>query len=624
MTENKKNFVLDSKSLKIKEILNQDFMQIEILAISEGLNRNKTSFTLEGMKKAIPTFYNKFIMGYYRVNNINNGEGVFEEHNSDMRYDKELNEYYWSYTASNAERPLGLVRESDKVDIIDFHGKKWITLTAVILTKYNREAVKHLLNSKGKRKVSVEITVTKSHKDENGIEIIEEFILDAITILGNRKNSTLPCSEGIEGASLKVLNFSEVVEKQKEAICFAYQSLDELSSNEKTEEIQMGEQNLEEEQTLIINNEEMEGLKMTYEQKREILESILREKICTNSDDYVWVCDMSETEVYYCYNGDFYKAIYSDVEDEEIKFNIETEDAVKVVRSWQEYSVNEEIVNESQNDSVENFSENESSESFESSEEEEENEKFDSDNEEENKSEDEVKEEEVDEDETKKENCGNFVETDSDDFVEEENKNEEENKEEENFEEKCEDEDCKDEDCEDKEDKHEMSLEEQSIEQEVVEVQENFQEKYEELEKLYNDVQQSYSELKENYSNLESKNSELQTEIDNMKFAQKNSEMLNYGYELIKEENTLDDTDKEALKSDFKVACETEKFVEEEQVKNFMETNIPKLFYARHKETINQKNNQTNQEEFSLQFNQTTKVVQQENSFDKMKNILKI
>ena len=166
---NKKSFVLDSKSLKIKEVLNQDFMEIEILSISEGLNRNNSFFTLESMEKAIPTFYNKFIMGYYRVNNFKSGEGVFEEHNSDMKYDKELDEFYWSYTAANAEKPLGLVRESDKVEIIEKDGKNWIALTAVILTKYNREAVKHLLKSKWKRKVSVEITVVKSHEKDGRI-----------------------------------------------------------------------------------------------------------------------------------------------------------------------------------------------------------------------------------------------------------------------------------------------------------------------------------------------------------------------------------------------------------------------------------------------------------------------
>ena len=135
---NKKQFVLDSKALKIKEVLNKDFLEIEILAIAEGENRNKTSFTLESMKKAIPTFYNKFILGYFNVQGNVNNEGRFEEHNSDIKYDQELDEMYYSYLAPNAEKALGLIRESDQVEIVNVDGKNWIKLTAAILTKYNR------------------------------------------------------------------------------------------------------------------------------------------------------------------------------------------------------------------------------------------------------------------------------------------------------------------------------------------------------------------------------------------------------------------------------------------------------------------------------------------------------
>ena len=99
---NRKQFVLDSKSLKIKEILSKDFLEIEILAIAEGENRNESSFTLEGMKKSIPTFYNKFILGYFNVQGDVNNEGNFEEHNSDVKYDKDCEEFYYSYLAPNA------------------------------------------------------------------------------------------------------------------------------------------------------------------------------------------------------------------------------------------------------------------------------------------------------------------------------------------------------------------------------------------------------------------------------------------------------------------------------------------------------------------------------------------
>ena len=224
--ENKKQFVLDANAVKIKEILDKDFLSIEIYAIAEGENRNRSSFTLEAMEDAIPTFFNKFILGYFNVDDKKNGTGEFEEHNSDIMYDSELEEYYWSYTAPNAEKALGMIRESDSVEIVNYNGKNWIKTTAVLLTKYNREAVKHLLKAK-KRKISVEISVLESHIEDN-IEVIDKFVLDGITILGNMKNSNIPVEEGIEGASLSVLDFltTNIFSKQRAALSFAYKKLE--------------------------------------------------------------------------------------------------------------------------------------------------------------------------------------------------------------------------------------------------------------------------------------------------------------------------------------------------------------------------------------------------------------
>ena len=619
---NKKSFVLDSKSLKIKEVLNQDFMEIEILSIAEGLNRNNSFFTLESMEKGIPTFYNKFIMGYYRVNNSKSGEGVFEEHNSDIRYDKELDEFYWSYTAPNAEKPLGLVRESDKVEIVEQDGKKWIKLTAVILTKYNREAVKHLLKSKGKRKVSVEITVVKSH-EKDGIEIIEEFILDAITILGNKKNSTVLCEEGIEGASMKILSFEQALKKQKEAVCFAYKELDgNLSTNEEEETIKMEEQDdLENNDSLIDNEKEMEGLTLTYEQKRDILESVLREKKCLEDCDYVWVADLSETEVFFCFNGDYFKANYSWDEDSEDKCTIDLDSSVKVVRDWKEYSASEEEVTEQQatgeevqeeNQEVETQQEAFSAEDSEQSEEvsevnsEEEKKEFVEDTTEEGTvegSEDFVSsedEEEEDEEEKQEKNCG--------DFVEEETSEDKKDVCENCGKEKCE--------CSAEEEKEEVCEKcgKAVCECSSEEDKEDYKEKYETLFK-------EYEALQEQYSSLENEKQELDSKLEKITIDQKNAEMLTYGYEIISNENSLDEEDVDALKASFKEVCESEKFVEKEQVESYINDSIPKLFYERYKE---EKINKSKEEDFSMQFSNPTKKASEETSIDKMRNLLKL
>lgn len=340
---NKKSFTLNSQSLKIKEALSKDFLEIEIYAISEGKNRNKTSFTLNSMEKAIPTFFNKFILGYFRINGFLSQEGEFEEHNSDLKYDPELDEEYWSFAKADSEKALGIIRESDTVEIVDYKGKKWIKLTAAILTKYNREAVKHLLKGHGKKKISVEITVLESH-EEDGIEIIDEFVLDGITIIANHRNTKIPCREGIENAHMKLKQFisSEDFSEQKQALVFAYKELDEqkttpsLSENEEVEEIVM-----------VENNEEAirEGKTMlTYEQKRQLLEEALRAQLCSVNEEgsececCVWVVDLDDNKVYFYYDGSNYVTSYAIEEVEgEIQATVNLEDKQKVIRDWKIY-----------------------------------------------------------------------------------------------------------------------------------------------------------------------------------------------------------------------------------------------------------------------------------------------
>ena len=68
-----------------------------------------------------------------------------------------------------------------------------------------------------------------------------------ITILGTKNG--VPVQEGIQGASLSVLNFMEqaVAHKQQEALCFAYNQLNH--SGEK--EINQKEKNNKEENQIV-------------------------------------------------------------------------------------------------------------------------------------------------------------------------------------------------------------------------------------------------------------------------------------------------------------------------------------------------------------------------------------
>jgi len=102
----------------------------------------------------------------------------------------------------------------------------------VLWTQYGFRQIKRLLKDKHK-KVSVEVDVLEYHMDDHGIKHIDKFNLIGITILGSRNGQ--PVKEGINNAHLSVLaqikDDDPIYNKQREALCFAYQKLDEQTAD---------------------------------------------------------------------------------------------------------------------------------------------------------------------------------------------------------------------------------------------------------------------------------------------------------------------------------------------------------------------------------------------------------
>lgn len=247
-------FSLEADRVKLKKILGGNFLQLEMKAISEGENRNKSSFSLESMQEALPSFRNKPILGYF-----NTKEQDFESHNGSWKKDPETDTPYWDTNMPNGERILGLIRESDSVSIEpDNKGKNWIVLTCALWVQYALPQIKKLLKDK-KKKVSVEIDI-KDFEDRDGIRYINKFELLGITILGSKNGK--PVMEGIEGASASVLDIidNEVFNRQKTALCFAYKELDgdaaevENSNKEDSEQLD-NELTLQEEEQVVDSGE---------------------------------------------------------------------------------------------------------------------------------------------------------------------------------------------------------------------------------------------------------------------------------------------------------------------------------------------------------------------------------
>lgn len=195
-----KTFSIPIRNVQFESANNEQFLKAKFFAISEGDNLNQSNFEIDGMIKCIETrdYANKPILGAWSKDKItNHGVGDFDGHNSDLNIDSMSGEMYNTYLGENSERPLGLILPGT-AKIEEYKGKKWISFEGCIWAKYNKEAVA-LLRKKRTNNVSVEIEVLSSYEDERGVEIIQDFTLLGITVIG--------VDPGIKNANL-VLDFT--------------------------------------------------------------------------------------------------------------------------------------------------------------------------------------------------------------------------------------------------------------------------------------------------------------------------------------------------------------------------------------------------------------------------------
>lgn len=338
MKENKVlKFELSPQNLRIKNVLRNDFVAIDVYAISDIYpNRNNSHFTPNSLRDALPSFYNKPALGAFNV-----GKNDFKAHEMELRWDNELQQDYFDFTNGRCEVPLGVIRNEDLVEVVELNGQTWVHFTCVLWAKYCYRQVKRLLKDK-RKKISVEVEVIESHEDENGVEIIDKFTFDGFSLLGE------DVTEAIPNAHLTILDKvnDAFYQKQEKCLSFAYKGLDnnnfDFALNENN--IKNKKDSFADDSGEIVDNEkvdeitmehgEEESQEMTYEEKMALLNSALGEN--------TWASDLDETYVY-CFNQEervAYKAPYSFAEDAEghVNANVNMDEAVKVVRSWKEFS----------------------------------------------------------------------------------------------------------------------------------------------------------------------------------------------------------------------------------------------------------------------------------------------
>lgn len=284
---------------------------MDIYAISDIYpNRNKCTFPLKSMEVSKNTCYNKPILGSFDF--ILND---FREHNGEDRYDKEFGTMYWDCSGDKDEKILGVIRESDTVNIVTENGVNWLKISCALWTYYTYQQVKKLLKSKTK-KVSVEIMIDQCHCDDKGIMVIDKFTLLGITILGDQ------IKEGIPGARLNVLDLMKETcySQQMQCLSFAYNQKDKMHDKDI---------NLNNSFILYNNNIDLGGNRVTYREKMELLTQFLKEQYSCDGDENecgFWLCDFSdEFVIIRDYSvGKFFKIFYSISEDNTVIFDIES------------------------------------------------------------------------------------------------------------------------------------------------------------------------------------------------------------------------------------------------------------------------------------------------------------
>lgn len=239
MTNEKLSFAIDADSIEIRPLLDKDFLELSMKAISTANpNRNNSWFTKESLERSLDSFKNKPILGYFE-------DGDFVSHNGKWVKDPETQMDYWDTLGTKGERILGLIRNDDEVKIVeDKDGLSWICLTCALWVQYSYKQVKRLLKDAKKairegkpaKNISVEIDITDYEDLDNGVRKINAFNLVGITILGSRNG--VKVEPGIEDAQLSVIDImgNTFYEKQKQAIRIAYEKLDNSEKENNKEE----------------------------------------------------------------------------------------------------------------------------------------------------------------------------------------------------------------------------------------------------------------------------------------------------------------------------------------------------------------------------------------------------
>lgn len=173
-------------------------LHVSLKACHTELNRNKSFISKEVMEKALPTIYNRPILG----NIIQLDDDSYDFHSHDMVINDDGSTTY-------IEKPIGHIPESGNahLEYDKDMDKTYVVVDGIIYEDYGNEAA-DIIRNKESNKVSVELVIydLSFNAEEKHLEI-NDFRFNGITALGSEKNGK-QIAEGMAGSKMTIKDFS--------------------------------------------------------------------------------------------------------------------------------------------------------------------------------------------------------------------------------------------------------------------------------------------------------------------------------------------------------------------------------------------------------------------------------
>ena len=161
---------------------NGNLMKVKIVVMHEKKNRNRTSFSMDAIRKAEESIKNVPILAYI-LRDTEGNVSDFDEHNMEMRLREgkdgfEIETYY-------QEKPIGVVPESCNPRYEEIDGVNHLVVDGYIWKNYSNGADK-IIKSSDSKGLSMEIEVLDgNYIEEEDIYDITDFRFLGVTCLGD-------------------------------------------------------------------------------------------------------------------------------------------------------------------------------------------------------------------------------------------------------------------------------------------------------------------------------------------------------------------------------------------------------------------------------------------------------